>query len=265
MGIRTEIYRFPSTAIGAGEVIPIQMAEAYASFATLGIRVRPQPILRVLSPAGDTLWEPQPERTPVLDSLTARVMVSMLEDVVARGTGANARTLGELPYEVPAAGKTGTTNDGTNVWFMGFTPNLMAGVWFGMDRPVTIWPKATGGQDAAPVWGAFMRRVYYGDSTRAYADSVFQARGYRDGEGTSAGGPTGAQLPGEVAAPVLRGGFLLPIPEPWPMLPGLVTRLVDSRTGLLASRWCPAEQAYWEVYLPGTEPTEPCDMSLIRR
>ena len=249
MGIRTEIERYPSTAIGAAEVIPIQMAEAYAAFATLGARVRPQPILKVEDREGQVLWEPQPERTQVLDSLTARIMVSLLEDVARLGTGATGvRVVAGLPYDVPAAGKTGTTNDGTNVWFMGFTPNLMAAVWFGMDRPVNIWDRATGGGDAAPVWGRFMRRVYYGDSTRAYADSVFHER-------ESATGAT--SLPG-------ARGFLLPIPPAWPVLPGLVSRQVDNRSGLLASRWCPADSAYTELYLPGTEPTELCDQSGFR-
>ncbi len=265
MGIRTEVERYESTAIGAAEVIPIQLAEAYAALATLGTRVRPQSILRVLSPDGAVLWEPQPERTQVLDSLTARVMVSMLEDVVLLGTGANTRTVGGLSYDVPAAGKTGTTNDGTNTWFMGFTPNLMAGVWFGMDRPVNIWPKATGGQDAAPVWGAFMRRVYQGDGTRAFADSVFRARGYQANPEPSdliPGEPESAQ---DAPPPVRTRGFLLPIPSPWPILPGLLTRQVDSKTGLLASRWCPEEDSYTELYLPGTEPKELCDRSMIRR
>jgi penicillin-binding protein 1A len=250
MGIRTEIERYPSTSIGAAEVLPLQMAEAYSTFATLGTRVRPQPILRVENPEGEILWEPQPDRAQVLDSLTTRIMVSMLEDVVAKGTGANvhAPDRGALPYEVPAAGKTGTTNDGTNVWFMGFTPNLMAAVWFGMDRPINIWEQATGGGDAAPVWGRFMRRVYYGDSTQVYADSVFQARGY------------GADT---TVVPGVRG-YLLPIPEPWPILPGLVSREVDNRSGLLASRWCPADSAYTEYFLPGTEPTEFCDQSGFR-
>ncbi|MCJ7629259.1 MAG: PBP1A family penicillin-binding protein, partial [Longimicrobiales bacterium] len=243
MGIRTEIERYPSTSIGAAEVIPLQMAEAYSTFATLGTRVRPQPILRVQNPDGEILWEPQPERTQVLDSLTTRIMVSLLEDVVAQGTGyTGVRLTAGLPYEVPAGGKTGTTNDGTNVWFIGFTPNLMAAVWFGMDRPVNIWSKATGGGDAAPVWGNFMRRVYYGDSTRAYADSVFQSRGY-----------------GEASR-----GNLLPIPAGWPILQGLVSKQVDNRSGLLASRWCPADSAYTEYYLPGTEPTEFCDQSGFR-
>jgi membrane peptidoglycan carboxypeptidase len=245
------------------------MAEAYASFATLGTGVRPHPILRVLSPEGEVLWEPQPERTQVLDSLTARIMVSMLEDVVNRGTGYTAvRIRGDLSYEIPAGGKTGTTNDGTNVWFMGFTPNLMAAVWFGMDRPVNIWERATGGGDAGPVWGRFMRRVYYGGVTQAEADSVLRLRGYLPPAGEtpdpSALVPlTEADSLAQLAAlePVDIPGYLLPIPEPWPILEGLTTREVDSRTGLLASRWCPADQVYLELYLPGTEPTEPCDMS----
>lgn len=269
MGIRTEIERYPSTAIGAAEVIPLQMAEAYASFATLGTRVRPHPILRVLSPEGEVLWEPRPEKTQVLDSLTARIMVSMLEDVVSQGTAYTAvRVRGNLPYEVPAAGKTGTTNNGTNVWFMGFTPNLMAAVWFGMDRPINIWERATGGGDAGPVWGRFMRRVYYGEGTRAEADSVLRARGYlppAPGATDSAAMEPLAEADSpatlRAAEPMQIRGYLLPIPEPWPILEGLITREVDSKTGLLASRWCPADQVYLELYLPGTEPTEPCDMS----
>jgi 1A family penicillin-binding protein len=233
LGIRTEIHRFPSTAIGASEVIPIQMAEAYGTFATLGTRVRPQPILRVLSAEGEVLWEPQPDRAQVLDSLTARVMVALLEDVVGLGTGyTGVRVAGGLPPRVPAAGKTGTTNDGTDVWFLGLTPNLMAAVWFGMDRPANVWPQATGGGDAAPVWGRFMRRVYFGDDSRTEADSLGR-----------------------------EPGPLLTIPEPWPLPPELITRRVDSKTGLLASRWCPEDQAYTEIFLPGTEPTEFCDMS----
>ena len=285
MGIRTEIERFPSTTIGAAEVIPLQMAEAYSTFATLGTRVRPEPIVRVENRDGDVLWAPQPERAQVLDSLTARIMVSMLEDVVAQGTGYNVRApdRGNLSYEVPAAGKTGTTNDATNVWFMGFTPNLLAAVWFGMDRPVTIWEVpgaggATGGGDAAPVWGRFMNKVYYGDSTQAYADSVFRAR-YANGalvaEPGEAAPETVVETAGELADAVVPGtedlsetwplgGYLLPIPEGWPILPGLISRQVDNRTGLLASRWCPADSAYTELFLPGTEPTEFCDLTGFR-
>jgi len=241
LGIRTEVEPYPSTAIGAAEVIPIQMLEAYSAFATLGTRVRPFPVLRVESAEGDSLWVPRPERTRVLNPLVARLAVSLLEDVVAQGTGYRGiRITAGLPPDVPAAGKTGTTNEGRNVWFLGFTPNLAAAVWFGMDLPEPIAPRATGGGLAAPVWGDFMRRVYYAAAPE------------NDGPG-EAGGGSDAPLP------------LLPIPHPWPILEGLLVRRVDSRTGLLASRWCPGDEAYDELYLPGTEPTDDCDRQGPRR
>ena len=227
MGIRSEIERFPSTAIGAVEVRPLEMAEAYSTFANQGTKVRPFPILRVEDAQGRILWDPQPERTEVLDPLVARIMISMLQGVVAGGTGYNAIRVGAgLPYEVAAGGKTGTTNDGTDIWFNGFTPNLLATVWFGLDRPQEIWPNATGAGAPAPVWGNFMRRVYYGDPDA---------------------------LDKELQEPTL------PVPEPWEIPDGLVTRLVDRTTGKLASQWCPQEEQILEIFLPGTEPTEYCD------
>ena len=231
LGLSTEVPRYPSTTIGAAEVLPIDMAKAYASFATLGTRVEPHGILRVENAEGEVLWEPQPEKTPVLDSLEARVIVDMLEDVVSNGTGYTAiRIIAGLPYEVPAAGKTGTTNNSTDAWFNGFTPNLHAIVWFGMDQPQEIRPRSTGGGDAAPVWGNFMRSVYYG----------------WEGDETTP------------AIPPVRE-----IPARWPLPETLVRLEVDNRTGLLASEWCPETQRYLEIYIPGTEPTEPCDASGI--
>ena len=233
MGIRSEIEPFPSTAIGAAEVIPLEMAEAYSSFSNEGTKVRPFPILKVEDSQGRTIWDPRPERTQVLDPLVARIMVSMLRNVVEAGTGSTAvRIVAGLPTEVAAAGKTGTTNDATDVWFNGFTPNLLATVWFGMDIPEEIRPGATGGGDAAPVWGNFMRRVYYGDPTE---------------EGSS------FELP------------LLPIPEPWPVPEGLSQRLIDKTTGKLASQWCPQTNQILELFLPGTEPTEYCEVEDARR
>ena len=230
MGIRSEIERYHSTAIGAVEVIPLQMAEAYSTFANLGTKVKPFPILRVEDAAGRILWDPQPERTEVLDPLVARIMISMLEGVVAGGTGYNAIRYEygpvALPYEVAAGGKTGTTNDGTDIWFNGFTPNLLATVWFGMDLPQEIWPNATGAGAPAPVWGNFLKRVYYGDPDA---------------------------LDPELREPVI------PIPEPWAISDGLVTRLIDASTGKLASQWCPQDEQRLEMFLPGTEHTEYCD------
>jgi penicillin-binding protein 1A len=242
MGITTPINRFPSTTIGAAEVIPLQVAEAYSTFPNLGTKVKPFPILRVEDPDGNVVWEPQPERTTVLDSLPTRIMVDMLEDVVRRGTAWTAvRQRAGLANSVPAAGKTGTTNDGTDIWFSGFTPNLLATLWFGMDAPQPIFDLkaggvATGGGQAAPVWGAFMRRVYQGVEADEEAGITEED----------------ARLP------------LLPIPDEWAIPEGLNSVLVDRKTGLLASRWCPEEDQYVEYYIPGTEPTELCDRSSRR-
>ncbi len=232
LGITTEIPRVPSIAIGSPDVIPIQMAEAYTSIVNLGNRVTPHSILRVESAEGEVLWEASHTPARVMDPQVARLTLSLMEDVADRGTGANGiRNVGGLPYEIPAAGKTGTTNDNTDVWFIGATPDLQTTVWFGMDRPQRIAPNATGGALAAPVFGEFMRYLYLGDEEA-------------NGEGGSAA--------------------ILPMPERWPMM-DLVSREVDDKTGLLASQWCPAERRYTEWFIPGTEPTEVCDESTRSR
>ncbi|MGH7506853.1 MAG: penicillin-binding protein 1A [Longimicrobiales bacterium] len=166
MGIETPIPPYPSTPIGAASVIPIQIAEAYTVFANGGTRVEPRSILRVEDADGRVLWETRPETEEVLDPLVAAITRDLLRTVADNGTGYNIRNpaLGNLPYEVPAGGKTGTTNESTDVWFVGFTPDLLAAIWFGFDMPKRIVPNATGGTYAAPVWGQFMRAMYYGDT-----------------------------------------------------------------------------------------------------
>jgi penicillin-binding protein 1A len=112
------------------------------------------------------LWETQPQRKQVAKEQVAAIVRDMLTTVINNGSGYPARDPANkgLPRSVPAAGKTGTTNDGTDVWFIGFTPTLLASVWFGFDRPHTITPGAAGGRFAAPVWGRFMNSVYIGDN-----------------------------------------------------------------------------------------------------
>ena len=265
MGIRsTEIEPYPSTTIGAAEVIPMEMVEAYSAFPNLGTKVVPFPILRVEDAAGQVIWEPEPERTQVLEAAEARIMVSMLEDVVMRGTGYTAvRVRGLLPFSVPAAGKTGTTNDGTDVWFAGFTPSLLAVTWFGMDSPMPIFElgpgyrQATGGGLAGPVWAAFMKRVYTGrPPTFAPLGTTLEDARAAEDERVEQALATDSTL---VIEP------LLDIPEPWPIVPGLRAVLVDRATGKLASRWCDEADQYVEYYLPGTEPTELCDRRSDRR
>ncbi len=223
MGIRTPIPRYPSIAIGSPDVIPLQIAGAYTTFANLGTHVEPRPILRVEDAQGRVLWDTRPETRQVMDSAHAYIVTDMMRDVVDHGTGYNARNpqLGNLPYSVPVAGKTGTTNDATDVWFVGFTPDLLAAVWFGFDQPKKIIPGAAGGVYAAPVFGRFMRKVYI--------------------DGT-------------------EGDSLLPVPDPWRMPDELITREIDDESGQLATQWCPSDHVREEIYIPGTEPTTACDL-----
>jgi len=155
-GLSSPMPRYPSLHIGAADVYPLEMIAAYSTFAAGGIRARPTGIVRVENSKGEVLWDPKPVRTAVLSTAEAWLMTDMLRDVVRRGTA--ARAVGSL--RVPAGGKTGTTNDGADVWFIGFTPDLVAGVWMGLDRPRTIMRNAQGGELAAPAFTAFMSEVY---------------------------------------------------------------------------------------------------------
>jgi penicillin-binding protein 1A len=156
-GITTPIPPYPSIMIGAADVYPIELIAGYSAFATLGTRASPVAITRVENAKGDVLWEPTVNRVPVMSPEESWLMVSMMKDVVRRGTAASS--VGSV-FSYPAGGKTGTTNDGNDVWFIGYTSDLVAGVWMGLDKPQKIKGNAQGGILAAPAWAAFMREVY---------------------------------------------------------------------------------------------------------
>jgi penicillin-binding protein 1A len=156
-GLTSPIPAYPSIFIGAADVYPIEMVAAYTTFATLGTRADPMAITRVEDQKGNVLWEPEPHTVPVMSPEEAWLMVSVMKDVVRRGTAAGS--VGSH-FKFPAGGKTGTTNDGTDVWFIGYTSDLVAGVWMGFDKPQKIKPNAQGGTLAAPAWTAFMNEVY---------------------------------------------------------------------------------------------------------
>lgn len=157
LGITSDIPNVPSTALGAADVRPIELAAAYAAFANGGYRITPHLIREIEDRNGNTIWSAGTVRQRVLDPAVAFVLTTMLEDVVNRGTGAAVRAVG---FRGPAAGKTGTTNDASDVWFLGYTPELVAGIWIGLDEPSTIVSGASGGTLAAPVWGRMMREIY---------------------------------------------------------------------------------------------------------
>lgn len=160
LGIETSVPRVPSMAIGSGEVIPMDVAGAFTTFANLGVRIEPRPILRVEGPDGRVMWESRPEREAVLGEETSWIMLSMLRDVVERGTAAGAARQAGLPEDLPTAGKTGTTNDATDTWFVGFTPEIVTTTWVGFDDPERIHRFAQGGRDAAPVGMEVLERYY---------------------------------------------------------------------------------------------------------
>jgi penicillin-binding protein 1A len=156
-GITTPIPPYPSMFIGSADVFPVEMISSYSVFANLGLRTAPNAIVKVENAQGKTVWQPQAKREAVLSPEESWLMVSMMKDVVLRGTAARISSSG---FRVPAGGKTGTTNDGADVWFIGYTADLVAGVWMGFDKPTKIKANAQGGELAAPAWGAFMTEVY---------------------------------------------------------------------------------------------------------
>jgi penicillin-binding protein 1A len=156
-GISTRVPAVPSIHIGSADVIPLEMIAAYSTFANLGTRTVPNSILRVEDRSGKIVWQPTTRSVSVLDSAHAWLMTDALRDVVRHGTA-----VGSVGARInfPAGGKTGTTNDGFDVWFIGFTPDLVTGVWIGFDQPRKIKSNAQGGVLAAPAWTAMMREIY---------------------------------------------------------------------------------------------------------
>jgi membrane peptidoglycan carboxypeptidase len=158
VGIHATIPGVPSVFIGSFEASLLDMTGAFAAFANGGFRVDPYLLERIEDPRGRVLWDRGGGglREQALPEVTAFVVLDALRDVVDRGTGWPVRTSG---YAGPAAGKTGTTNDSRDAWFIGLVPELAAGVWIGYDQPRRIVAGGSGGELAGPAWGAWMQRV----------------------------------------------------------------------------------------------------------
>jgi penicillin-binding protein 1A len=176
MGITTPIQAVPAIGVGATDVHLLDMAAAYAVFPNQGIYVEPVTVNRVVDPEGKTVREEKAgPRHQALRPEVAVVMTDMLRSVIddEEGTGRAVRATYHLP--VAAAGKTGTTNNYADAWFVGFTPNLVAGVWVGMDDPsLRLWPRQSGAVAALPLWAQFMGEVYRTVSPyRGWADRDF--------------------------------------------------------------------------------------------
>ncbi|HEY6308288.1 MAG TPA: PBP1A family penicillin-binding protein [Candidatus Angelobacter sp.] len=161
-GITSPIPLVLPVALGAADLTLYEQTAAFTVFPNDGIRIEPRYISKVTDYEGHVLEEDFPDAKDVVSSHTARTMVSLLEGVVQHGTGAAARKLNH-----PLAGKTGTTNDYTDAWFIGFSPSITCGVWVGFDEKKPLGNNETGGQAALPVWMDFMRAAI-ADPTRRY-------------------------------------------------------------------------------------------------
>jgi penicillin-binding protein 1A len=150
----------PSLALGASEVTLMSLTAAYGAFANSGIVRTPVLIRRVEDSDGKLLYQDPGKSQRAVTEATAFLMSSMLADVVNHGTAYRARQAG---FTLPAAGKTGTTNDYVDAWFVGFTPHLVTGVWVGFDQPQSIVTNGYGGELAVPIWAGFMKVATKGD------------------------------------------------------------------------------------------------------
>ncbi|MEO0294111.1 MAG: PBP1A family penicillin-binding protein [candidate division WOR-3 bacterium] len=164
MGIESPLEPVLSIALGSSGVSLLEMVRAFSTIANLGEKVNPIFIRKVVDRYGNTVYENRIVKQRVLSESTAYIMINMMESVLeGGGTAYSARKEGFL---LPAAGKTGTTNDFRNAWFIGFTKNLCVGVWVGFDYPRPIGDKASGAVVALPIWTQFMKDVC--DSTMNY-------------------------------------------------------------------------------------------------
>ena len=167
-GIKSPLPPYLPLALGAADLTLLEHTSAFTVFPDDGIHIEPHYIRRVTSYDGSVLEQPRPEVTDVIPPDVARTMVAMLEEVVQFGTGVRAKQLGR-----PSGGKTGTTNDFTDAWYIGFTPQLTAGVWVGNDdKRVSLGKRETGAQAALPIWLEFMQGATEGTPVQQFPNVV---------------------------------------------------------------------------------------------
>ena len=158
MGLRRNIPPVPALALGTCEATNLELTLAYAAFANQGYRPTEYFIERVADRNGRVIFEHRPEARQVIDPALALLMTSLMQDVVVRGTGASIRSVHQ--FMRPAAGKTGTTNNYTDAWFIGYTPQIACGVWVGTDRNQSMGAGITGTRGAIPIWAPVMRALH---------------------------------------------------------------------------------------------------------
>ena len=164
LGVQSRLREVASLALGTSEVTPLELTTAYATLANGGVLTRPIAVRAVLDRGGNLIWSPRRESRRVIRPETAYMATTLLEGPVIYGTAASVRS--EYGFTRPAAGKTGTTDDENDAWFVGYTPDLVAGVWVGCDRNRRLG--LTGTQAAVPIWARFMDLAHRGKPVRDF-------------------------------------------------------------------------------------------------
>src|SRR5579863_7158358 len=241
-GISSPLPPYLPLALGAADLTLLEHTSAFTVFPDDGIHIEPHYIQRVTSYDGAVLEEPRPNVTDVIPPEVARTMVAMLEEVVQFGTGVRAKELGR-----PSAGKTGTTNDFTDAWYIGFTPQLTAGVWVGNDdKRVSLGKKETGARAALPIWLEFMQKATLGIPAEDFPNVVPLERvaGGRQIQvdtpdtappaDAAEQGLTETRAPGAPPKPVQKTAAPAPAPiQPKPAQTGPSSTRADSSAGAL--------------------------------
>jgi penicillin-binding protein 1A len=163
LGITSDLTRTLSLALGASGVSLFELTRAYSVFANRGFLVEPVFVLKIVDRDGKVLEEAFSERRKVIEKDTAFIMTSLMESVVQHGTGQRIKALGR-----PAAGKTGTTNDMYDAWYIGYTPEYVTGVWVGFDSEAPLGKTETGAAAASPIWLEFMKQVLANEPVKAF-------------------------------------------------------------------------------------------------
>ncbi len=166
MGITSPLAPYPSLAIGAGDVSPLELTAAYTVFPNGGILVKPRYIIKITDRNNTALEQNPPQREEVLSAKTAYIMTTMLQSVVDEGTAGSTRW--RHGFRWPAGGKTGTTDFAVDTWFVGFTPYLTCGVWIGFDDKTSTGDTRSGSTNALPIWSQFMKAYHEGLAYRDF-------------------------------------------------------------------------------------------------
>jgi penicillin-binding protein 1A len=162
-GITANMPAYLPVALGSAEITLLEQTNAYSVFPNDGVRLMPRYITKVTDYEGRVLEEDFPDVKDAISSRTARIMTSMLQEVVQHGTAVAAASM-----KLPLAGKTGTTNDFTDAWFIGFSPSITSGVWLGYDEKKTLGAKESGARAALPIWMNFMKVALAGKDPGAF-------------------------------------------------------------------------------------------------